>query len=45
MCSLEHFGLGRYGEPIDPDAYFKCSAQIQKKLIRGGKLYIFVPIG
>lgn len=45
MCSLEHFGLGRYGDPIDPEACFKCFAQIQKKMVKGGKLYISVPIG
>ena len=45
MCSLEHFGLGRYGDPIDPEACFKCFNQIQKKLAIGGKLYLSVPIG
>lgn len=45
LCSLEHFGLGRYGDPIDPEACFKCFVQIQKKLKKGGKLYISIPIG
>lgn len=45
LCSLEHFGLGRYGDPIDPEACFKCFAQIQKKLMKGGKAYISVPVG
>lgn len=45
LCSLEHFGLGRYGDPIDPEACFKCFASIQKKMKKGGKLYISVPIG
>lgn len=45
LCSLEHFGLGRYGDPIDPEACFKCFENIQKKLAPGGKLYISVPIG
>ena len=45
LCSLEHFGLGRYGDQIDPEACFKCFVQIQKKLKKGGKLYISVPIG
>lgn len=31
LCSLEHFGLGRYGDPIDPEACFKCFNNIQKK--------------
>lgn len=45
LCSLEHFGLGRYGDPIDPEACFKCFEKIQNKLKVGGKLYIAVPIG
>jgi len=45
LCSLEHFGLGRYGDPVDPEACFKCFAQIQKKLKKGGKLFISVPVG
>ncbi len=45
LCSLEHFGLGRYGDPIDPEACFKCFDAIQRKLAVGGKAYISVPIG
>lgn len=45
LCSLEHFGLGRYGDPIDPEACFKCFENIQRKLKKGGHLYISVPIG
>ena len=45
LCSLEHFGLGRYGDPIDPEACFKCFECIQKKMKKGGKLYLSVPIG
>lgn len=45
LCSLEHFGLGRYGDPVDPEACFKCFDNIQRKLKAGGRLYISVPIG
>lgn len=45
LCSLEHFGLGRYGDPIDPEACFKCFNNIQRKLKKGGRLYISLPIG
>ncbi len=45
LCSLEHFGLGRYGDPVDPEACFKCFGNIQKKLKRGGRLYLSVPVG
>lgn len=45
LCSLEHFGLGRYGDPIDPEACFKCFDNIQRKLKKGGRLYLSLPIG
>lgn len=45
LCSLEHFGLGRYGDPIDPEGCFKCFRAITKKLAHGGRAYISVPIG
>ncbi len=45
LCSLEHFGLGRYGDPIDPEACFKCFVNIQKRMKKGGHLYISVPVG
>ena len=45
LCSLEHFGLGRYGDSIDPEACFKCFENIQRKMARDGKLYIALPIG
>lgn len=45
LCSLEHFGLGRYGDAIDPEACFKCFERIQTKMKAGGHVYIAVPIG
>lgn len=45
LCSLEHFGLGRYGDDIDPDACFKCFRAIKRKIKTKGTLYISVPIG
>ena len=45
LCSLEHFGLGRYGDSIDPEACFKCFDNIQRKMKKGGRLYISLPIG
>lgn len=45
LCSLEHFGLGRYGDPIDPEACFKAFDAIQRKMMPGGKAYIAVPVG
>ena len=45
LCSLEHFGLGRYGDPIDPEACFRCFREIQKKIKKGGHLYLSLPVG
>lgn len=45
LCSLEHFGLGRYGDPIDPDACFKAFKSIQRVMKKNGYIYIAVPIG
>lgn len=45
LCSLEHFGLGRYGDMINPEACFQCFENMQRKLKKGGKLYLSLPIG
>lgn len=36
LCSLEHFGLGRYGDPIDPGACFKAMKSIQRVVKKVG---------
>lgn len=45
LCSLEHFGLGRYGDEIDPDACYKCFKAIGRKVKEGGNVYLSVPVG
>ena len=45
LCSLEHFGLGRYGDPVNSEACFEAFNSIQKKVQKGGNVYISVPIG
>ncbi len=45
LCSLEHFGLGRYGDEIDPDGCFKAMKSITRMLCSGGHAYISVPVG
>jgi hypothetical protein len=41
----EHFGLGRYSDPVDPDACFKFMSSLQRILSPGGRLYFSVPVG
>lgn len=45
LCSFEHFGLGRYGDPIDPEACFKAFKAAQRVVSPGGYIYISVPVG
>jgi predicted SAM-dependent methyltransferase len=40
----EHFGLGRYGDQIDPDAHITFMKSLQRVLCPGGKLYFSVPV-
>lgn len=42
---LEHVGLGRYGDPIDPDGSLLAAAELQRVLKRGGRLFLSVPVG
>ena len=42
---LEHFGLGRYGDKIDPDGHLIGFANITKILKPGGTFYFSVPMG
>jgi len=45
LHALEHFGLGRYGDPIDYDGYLKGLENLYLMLKPGGGLYFSVPIG
>ncbi|AEF85541.1 conserved hypothetical protein [Treponema primitia ZAS-2] len=45
LHALEHFGLGRYGDPINPDGYLLGLKNLYAIIKKGGKLYFSVPIG
>jgi len=45
LHALEHFGLRRYGDPIDPQGYERALASMAGLLKRGGVFYLSVPIG
>lgn len=45
LHAIEHFGLGRYGDPVDYWGYLKAIENITKMLTPGGTFYFSVPIG
>jgi SAM-dependent methyltransferase len=45
LHAIEHFGLGRYGDPVDYHGYMKAIDNITRILQPGGKFYFSVPIG
>ena len=45
LHAIEHFGLGRYGDPIDPTGHERGIANMATLLQPGGKLYLSTPIG
>lgn len=45
LHALEHFGLGRYGDPIDIDGHIRGFDSLHKILQPNGTLYLSVPIG
>lgn len=45
LHALEHFGLGRYGDPIDPNGHLKGFDNLYRMLKKNGVLYISFPIG
>jgi SAM-dependent methyltransferase len=45
MHTVEHIGLGRYGEPIDPDGDLKAIEELKRVTTKGGSLIFVVPVG
>lgn len=45
LCSLEHFGLGRYGDAVDPEACYKAFRAIQRVVKPNGYIYLSLPVG
>ncbi len=45
MHVVEHIGLGRYGDPLDPEGDLKAVAELKRVLAPGGSLLFVVPVG
>lgn len=45
LHALEHFGLGRYGDPLDPDGWRKGFDNLASMVAPEGWFYLSVPIG
>lgn len=42
---IEHVGLGRYGDPIDPQGSIKAAHELVRILAPGGRLIFSTPVG
>lgn len=42
---VEHVGLGRYGDPLDPKGTAKACRELARVVAPGGRLYLSLPVG
>jgi hypothetical protein len=45
ISSFEHDGLGRYGDPLDPEGDLKAMKKLMSQIESGGLAFVSVPIG
>lgn len=45
MHVVEHVGLGRYGDPLDPDGDLKAMRELQRVVAPSGSLLLVTPVG
>lgn len=45
MHTIEHIGLGRYGDPIDPDGDLKAISELIRVTKSGGTILFVTPVG
>jgi SAM-dependent methyltransferase len=45
MHTIEHIGLGRYGDPIDPEGDIKAAQELKRVLKPGGSFLFVTPMG
>ena len=44
LCVVEHIGLGRYGDPLDPEGSVKAFQELKRIVQPGGDLFVSVPV-
>lgn len=45
LHTIEHFGLGRYGDKLDPEGHTKGLEQLKRMVAPCGRLYLSTPVG
>jgi SAM-dependent methyltransferase len=45
MHTVEHVGLARYGDTLDPDGDTKACKELSRVVTQGGYIYFVVPVG
>jgi SAM-dependent methyltransferase len=45
LHAIEHVGLGRYGDPVDPRGWHVAIRELARIVAPGGRLYLGTPIG
>ena len=45
LCVVEHIGLGRYGDALDPRGSEKAARELARVIGKGGSLYVSLPVG
>lgn len=45
MHTIEHIGLGRYGDPFDPEGDLKAVRELKRVTKKGGTLLFVTPVG
>jgi SAM-dependent methyltransferase len=45
MHTIEHIGLGRYGDPLDPEGDLKAISELKRIVKKGGHLLLVTPVG
>lgn len=45
ISTYEHTGLGRYGDPIDPNGDIKSMQELKNMIVKNGLLFLAIPVG